>query len=203
MQLPRKALVIVDGQNDFCEGGSLAVEGGKKTVSNIVEHLRQSANEYELIVVTHDWHINPGEHFAEEPDYNNGWPVHCVAESEGARLRPDLEDALKSLDNVVRIYKGQYKAAYSGFEGHTADGKTMDKVLRDHEITTLYTTGIAQNFCVKDTSIDGAKLGYDVRVMPHLAVGIPLEGDYGIEAAYAQMEAAGVSRETIGHGLGY
>ena len=80
----RTALIVVDVQNDFCEGGSLAVDGGSDVAAAISEHIEQHHRDYEAIVGTLDWHISPGSHFSEEPDFRTSWPVHCVAETEGA-----------------------------------------------------------------------------------------------------------------------
>jgi nicotinamidase/pyrazinamidase len=108
-----RALIIVDVQNDFCEGGSLAVEGGADLAAEISEYVDAHHGQFDHIVATQDWHIDPGPHFSEDPDFVDSWPRHCVAGSRGAELHPDLDT------EYIQAYfrKGQYTAAYSGFEG--------------------------------------------------------------------------------------
>ncbi len=107
-----QALIIVDVQNDFCEGGSLAVTGGAALAADVSELLDTSVD-YDYIVATQDWHIAPGTHFSDSPDFITSWPVHCVADSRGAALHPDLDT--ENIDAYFR--KGQFDAGYSGFEG--------------------------------------------------------------------------------------
>ncbi|WP_426978552.1 isochorismatase family protein [Pseudarthrobacter sp. O4] len=108
-----RALIIVDVQNDFCEGGSLPVEGGSELAAEISEYVDSHHGQFDHIVATQDWHIDPGAHFSEEPDFADSWPRHCVAGTRGAELHPDLDT------EYIQAYfrKGQYTAAYSGFEG--------------------------------------------------------------------------------------
>ena len=108
-----RALIIVDVQNDFCEGGSLAVAGGSAVARGISSLLASPGHGYDHVVATEDYHIDPGSHFAAEPDYAQSWPPHCVAGSHGAELHPDLDT--RPIEAVFR--KGQHAAAYSGFEG--------------------------------------------------------------------------------------
>ena len=94
-----KALIVVDVQNDFCEGGALAVDGGAAVASSITEltGLDRAGGAYELVAATKDWHVDPGEHFADPevgPNFVDTWPVHCVADSEGAAFHPDLDIAV-------------------------------------------------------------------------------------------------------------
>lgn len=108
-----RALIIVDVQNDFCEGGSLPVEGGSDLAGAISEYVDAHHGQFDHIVATQDWHIDPGGHFSAEPDFVDSWPTHCVAGSRGAELHPGLDT------EYIQAYfrKGQYTAAYSGFEG--------------------------------------------------------------------------------------
>src|SRR6476469_2731681 len=115
----KRALVIVDVQNDFCEGGSLAVEGGAEVARQVSEHVSRHAADYDHVVATADWHVDPGSHFSQSPDYVDSWPVHCVADSEGADFHPRLAGALGHVEAVFR--KGEHAAAYSGFEGRSDD----------------------------------------------------------------------------------
>jgi len=122
-----KALVIVDVQNDFCEGGSLAVAGGAAVAGGLTEHLRRHRADYALVAATRDYHVNPGAHFAAEPDYRDSWPVHCVAGTEGAELHPGLDRS--GVDEVFD--KGRDTAAYSGFEARSPAGKILGDRLRE------------------------------------------------------------------------
>lgn len=108
-----RALIIVDVQNDFCEGGSLAVEGGAALAGAISEYVDAHHGQFDHVVATQDWHIDPGAHFSDDPDFVDSWPRHCVAGTRGAELHPDLDT------EYIQAYfrKGQYTAAYSGFEG--------------------------------------------------------------------------------------
>jgi nicotinamidase/pyrazinamidase len=108
-----RALIIVDVQNDFCEGGSLAVEGGAALAGAISEYVDAHHGQFDHVVATQDWHIDPGAHFSDNPDFVDSWPKHCVAGTRGAELHPDLDT------EYIQAYfrKGQYTAAYSGFEG--------------------------------------------------------------------------------------
>lgn len=108
-----RALIIVDVQNDFCEGGSLPVAGGADLATAISEYVDARHGQFDHIVATQDWHIRPGAHFSEEPDFVESWPPHCVAGTSGAELHPDLDT------EYIQAYfrKGQFSAAYSGFEG--------------------------------------------------------------------------------------
>jgi nicotinamidase/pyrazinamidase len=108
-----RALIIVDVQNDFCEGGSLPVEGGADLAAAISEFVDAHHGQFDHIVATQDWHVDPGPHFSAEPDFVDSWPRHCVAGTRGAELHPELDT------EYIQAYfrKGQYTAAYSGFEG--------------------------------------------------------------------------------------
>ena len=108
-----RALIIVDVQNDFCEGGSLAVKGGAELAGAISEYVDAHHGQFDHVVATQDWHVDPGAHFSDDPDFVDSWPKHCVAGTRGAELHPDLDT------EYIQAYfrKGQYTAAYSGFEG--------------------------------------------------------------------------------------
>jgi nicotinamidase/pyrazinamidase len=111
-----RALIIVDVQNDFCEGGSLAVTGGAAVARAISEHVADSGD-YGHVVATRDFHVDPGAHFSDHPDYAASWPPHCVAGTSGADFHPDLNTGA-----VEAVFaKGAHAAAYSGFEGADED----------------------------------------------------------------------------------
>lgn len=177
------ALIVVDVQNDFCEGGSLPVAGGGAVAAAISSVM--SAGEYPVIVATQDWHIDPGSHFAADPDYVNTWPVHCVADSPGAQPHP----ALDTTPVQAWFRKGLHEAAYSGFEGITTDGLPLATWLREHDVTSVDITGIATDHCVRATAVDAAAAGFSTRVLLDLTAGVAPET---VEAALAQLHQAGV-----------
>jgi nicotinamidase/pyrazinamidase len=185
----RRALIVVDVQVDFCEGGSLGVAGGAAVARGISSLLAQSRARYRLVVATRDWHIDPGDHFSDTPNYVDSWPVHCVKGTPGARFHPGLDtrvDFARTIDAVIS--KGQYEAAYSGFEGTAGGGRSLVDLLRVKGIDTLDVVGIATDYCVKATVLDARDLGYPVRVLSSLCAGVSPQST---AAAWAQMQAAG------------
>ena len=180
-----RALIIVDVQPTFCEGGALAVAGGNAVAERIAAYLLAHREEYDLVVTTQDWHIDPGEHFSSEPDFIDTWPVHGVADSSEAQLHP----ALSGLDADAAVKKGQYAAAYSGFEGVDEDGRSLADILSAAGIEAVDVVGLAESHCVKDTALDAARQGYRVRVLTDLTE--PVSPELG-RAARDDMRAAGV-----------
>lgn len=173
----KKALIIVDVQNDFVEGGSLAVSGGTDLAARLAEMVRGD-HDYDIIVTTQDWHINPGTHFSDTPDFVDTWPVHCVAGEFGSRIVKSLAESIGELvvnDDIdyVRILKGQYKAAYSGFEGEVINnGDSLNDDLKIAGITTVDVVGIATDYCVKATATDAVANGFETTVLKDFCVGI-------------------------------
>lgn len=188
------ALIIVDVQNDFCEGGSLAVSGGAKVASAISQYLSDKHASYDLVVATRDWHINPEGHFADNPNYSTTWPQHCVAETHGAEFHPNLNDVVSFTDNIdVVVSKGQYTAAYSGFEGTTDSGETLAAILRNKEIINVDVAGIATDYCDRATALDAAKEGFNVNLLVPLCAGVAPESTV---AALDELKNNGVSIST-------
>ncbi len=181
-----KAFVIVDVQNDFCEGGSLAVNGGAAVARGLTVFLREHRADYVLVVATRDYHVDPGAHFAAKPDFRDSWPVHCVAGSEGAELHPGLDRGL--VDEVFD--KGRDTAAYSGFEARSAAGKLLGERLREVGVEALDVAGIATDYCVRATVLDALREGFEVRLLPGLCAGVAAETS---QAALEEMKAAGAS----------
>lgn len=178
-----RALIIVDVQNDFCEGGSLAVAGGAAVAGRINEHL--AGREYAAVVATRDHHVDPGAHFSETPDYVDSWPPHCRVGTPGAQFHPDLDTT-----PVEEIFsKGEYSAAYSGFEGAAADGTTLADWLRAHRIDAVDVVGIATDFCVRATALDARSAGFDTRVLLDLTAGV---ASATMDRALSELRAAGV-----------
>jgi nicotinamidase/pyrazinamidase len=160
------ALIVVDVQNDFCEGGSLAVEGGARVAAEVAALI--ATGQYETVVATRDHHIDPGSHFSDEPDFVDSWPRHCVVGTAGSELHEPLRDDLFA----ATFFKGQYEAAYSGFEGRTSDGTTLADWLRGAGITAVDVVGIATDHCVRATALDGAREGFGVRVLEGLTAAV-------------------------------
>ncbi|WP_153393599.1 isochorismatase family protein [Ornithinicoccus halotolerans] len=184
-----RALLIVDVQHDFCEGGSMGVDGGIETARRINEHLLRHRGEYDQVVATADWHHDPGAHWSEEPDFVDSWPVHCAAGTRGAEFRPEIVDALQ----VAAVFrKGHHDAAYSGFEGHTEEaGRSVALAdwLRERGVDTVDVVGIATDHCVRATALDSARMGFTTRVLLDLTAGVAPETT---TAAVGQMREAGV-----------
>lgn len=164
-----RALVIVDVQNDFCEGGSLAVPGGAAVARGISALLAgPEGRGYGAVAATQDWHVDPGAHFSAEPDFAVTWPPHCVAGTPGADFHQGLD--ISRVGQVFR--KGAHAAAYSGFEGAAADGESLERWLRDRDVTSVDVTGIATDYCVRATAADAIAAGFDVRVLLGLTAGV-------------------------------
>ena len=165
----KRALLVVDVQNDFCEGGSLAVAGGSAVAAAITKYLHSPAvDEYVGIAATQDHHVDPGRHFAADPDYADTWPPHCVAGTAGAAFHPALDAG--RFDAVFR--KGERAAAYSGFEGTDAEGQSLAAWLAEREVTAVDIAGIATDYCVRATAADATRLGFAVRVLVDLTAGV-------------------------------
>jgi nicotinamidase/pyrazinamidase len=180
-----RALIVVDVQNDFCEGGSLAVPGGAAVAGAISGYLAGGAD-YRHVVATQDFHIDPGDHFSDQPDYSSSWPPHCVAGSTGAQFHPDLRS--DRFDAVFR--KGAYDAGYSGFEGIDESGTSLAEWLTQHSVDEVDVVGIATDHCVRQTAEDAAKAGFATRVLLELTAGV---GEESTAAAVDAMQAAGVA----------
>lgn len=173
----RRALLVVDVQVDFCEGGSLAVAGGAGVAERITAFLRRRRHHYDAVVLTRDWHMDPGAHFASatgtEPDWATVWPDHCVADTPGAAFHPGLDLSVVDADAVVS--KGAHSGAYSGFEGEVArDSKlvSLADVLAGLGIGEIDVVGIATDHCVRATALDAVRLGYPTRVLLDLTAAV-------------------------------
>ncbi len=179
-----RALIIVDTQNDFCEGGSLAVAGGGDVARAISAYVTAQAAEYDHVVATRDYHVDPGGHFSSNPDYVDSWPPHCVAATAGASFHPDLD-----ITRIEAVFsKGAYTAAYSGFEGADAQGTPLADWLRQHGVTEIDIAGIATDHCVRASAGDGARAGLQTRVLLGMTAGVAPETT---EMALDEMRAAG------------
>lgn len=165
--MTKTAFIAVDVQNDFCEGGSLAVEGGAEVARRISEHLddmHMNATPYELVVASRDRHIDPGEHFEE-------WPAHCVAGTRGAEFHDNFTATMAD----VIVSKGAYEAAYSAFQGRTGGGAPLNDLLAAQGITDLVIGGLATDYCVAQTVFDGIAFGFGVTLRMDLTAGVSPE----------------------------
>jgi len=179
-----RALIIVDVQNDFCEGGSLAVTGGS-AVARGVSELLASGPDYAHVVATKDFHIDPGDHFSDNPDYAASWPRHCVADTPGSDFHPEFDPA----DVEAVFKKGHHSAAYSGFEGTDESGTTLADWLRQRGVDEVDVVGIATDYCVRATAADAADAGFSTRVLLDLTAGVAPEST---AKAVEDLRAAGV-----------
>lgn len=171
-----RALVIVDVQNDFCEGGSLAVAGGADVARRISDHVEANLDDYAAVVATADWHDDPGTHFSEAPDYADTWPAHCRVGTDGALFHPAAERAFEHVEAIFR--KGLHSAAYSGFEGFTVEADrrvSLADWLRDRAIEAVDVVGIATDHCVRATALDAEEEGFDTTVLLDLTAGVAPE----------------------------
>ncbi|WP_335977763.1 isochorismatase family protein [Streptomyces sp. CA2R106] len=184
-----RALIIVDVQNDFCEGGSLAVPGGADVAAAVTDLIGQSAGVYRHVVATRDHHVDPGDHFSDEPDYVSSWPPHCVAGTEGVGFHPNFTPAVASGAVDAVFDKGAYSAAYSGFEGRDENGAGLAAWLREREVDEVDVVGIATDHCVRATALDAAREGFTTRVLLDLTAGVAPETT---RQALVQLRAAGV-----------
>ncbi len=188
----KRALIVVDVQNDFCEGGSLPVAGGAQVAHDISEMLRHrsrrhpDAPDYAHVVATRDHHVDPGDHWSPEPDFRDSWPVHCEVGTEGEAFHPNLDP--QPFEAV--FLKGQVAAAYSGFEGRDPGGVPLADWLRHHEVTEVDICGLATDYCVRATALDALHQGFATRVLTDLCAGVAPETT---RQALVDLEQAGVA----------
>ena len=186
-----RALIVVDVQNDFCEGGSLPVTGGARVAADIGELLHRwhskasDGPDYDVVVATKDHHVDPGSHWSLKPDFAESWPAHCKVGSEGAGFHPNLDP--QPFDEV--FYKGEHEAAYSGFEGRTSSGEPLADWLRARSVVEVDVCGIATDHCVRATALDSASEGFATRVLTALCAGVAEETT---ATALTEMSEAGV-----------
>ncbi|MCD9197147.1 isochorismatase family protein [Aeromicrobium wangtongii] len=160
------ALIVVDVQNDFCEGGSLAVAGGARVAADVAGLIGSGA--YPIVLATRDHHIDPGAHFSDAPDFVDSWPPHCVVGTDGEQLHAPLEPDMFA----ETFFKGEYAAAYSGFEGASASGTGLADWLRSHDVDRVDICGVATDYCVRATALDAAREGFRVRVLEGLTAAV-------------------------------
>jgi len=189
---PTTALIVVDVQNDFADPtGSLSVKGGDSVIPTINGEIAMATSAGALIVATQDWHPESTPHFAKDGGI---WPVHCVGDTWGAELHPDL--ALPG--DAPRIHKGANgEDGYSGFTMRdTTSGEEipteLDQLLRDRGMTNVVVVGLATDYCVSATALDAARLGYDTATLTDAIAAVDLQAGDG-ERALQAMRDAGVA----------
>lgn len=169
-----QALVVVDIQNDFCEGGALAVGGGNEVAERTAAYINKVGYAYETIVYTADWHMPPpstnGGHFGHPPDYINTWPVHCVAGTKGAEFHPAIARLPKEVETI--FLKGHGRPDYSGFQGVNSNGERLNDYLLGHNVKYLDVVGLAGDYCVRYTALDGISLDFTVVILPGLVASV-------------------------------
>ncbi|MEN8707631.1 nicotinamidase/pyrazinamidase [Nocardioides marinisabuli] len=186
-----RALIVVDVQNDFCEGGSLPVTGGAQVARDVDALVQRwaaggpDAPDWDHVVATKDHHVDPGAHWSSDPDYATSWPVHCEVGTDGEAFHPDLDPT--PFEAV--FLKGRHEAAYSGFEGHDADGASLTDWLRGRGVTEVEVCGLATDHCVRATALDAVRAGFGTRLLTGLCAGVAPETT---TAALAELEAHGV-----------
>ncbi|MEM9464666.1 MAG: isochorismatase family protein [Actinomycetota bacterium] len=185
-----KALIVVDVQNDFCEGGSMGVDGGAAVARSITDAvgLDRAGGTYAVVVATKDWHVDPGDHWAgdEGPDFVDTWPVHCHAGTPGAAFHDDLEIAVDEL-----FLKGRTTASYTGFDGGASvdESVLLGTWLHERGITEVDVVGIATDHCVRATALDAKANGFATRVLLAHCAGVAPDTT---DAALVEMDAAGI-----------
>ena len=180
----KRALLVVDVQNDFCEGGSLAVAGGAAVAGKIAD-LLNGEHPYDHVVATRDHHIDPGSHFSPAPDFVDSWPRHCEVGTPGV----EFHDALTFRDFGAIFDKGEYAAAYSGFEGTSPSGTGLVDWLRAQGVEQVDVCGIATDYCVRATALDAARHGFPTTVLLDLTAAVAPDR---LDTTLADLAAAGV-----------
>lgn len=169
-----RALLIVDVQNDFTEGGALGTDGGSRVAREVSAFARDRRGDYAVITASRDWHdadSDNGGHFADEPDFVDTWPIHCVAGTPGA----DYHEGLDTSVIDVHVRKGRGVPDYSAFQGATDDGRRLAEVLRQVGVTGLDVVGLATDHCVRASALDALGEGFTVRVIDSLTAAVGAE----------------------------
>ena len=173
-----RALVIVDFQNDFTPGGALAVPHGDEVAERL--NALAASGDYDLVVATRDWH--PPDH-GSFTDQGGTWPVHCVQDTDGAALHPELDAA--AIDVIVDKGQDPGTDGYSGF-----DGTNLAELLRERAIDQVTVVGLATDYCVKHTALEALQAGFAVTVDTTAVRGVDVEpGDS--DRALGELRSAG------------
>jgi nicotinamidase/pyrazinamidase len=190
----RNALLIVDVQVDFVEGGSLGVQGGLQVASMIARHIRHFKNEYQFVVASRDYHEAAPDHISDTPDYANTWPPHCMVGTPGAAFVPSIQNLIREKYIQTVVTKGRNAAAYSAFDGLDTRGHKLLDVLKEQRIDHIDVCGIATDYCVKASALDARTNQFQVRILVNLCAAVnEATGKLAIEemrAAGCQLQAA-------------
>lgn len=183
------ALIVVDVQLDFCEGGSMGVDGGADTAAAITRFLGAAGGRYAHVVASRDYHEDPGDHFSSTPNYVDTWPPHCRVGHAGAAFHPDLD-----VSRIEEVFsKGRFESAYSAFEGRSTDGRLLADWLRERGVDAVEVVGIATDHCVRASALDAVRAGFVTTVRLDLTTGVLPE-----TTARAREEMAGAGVTLIG-----
>jgi nicotinamidase/pyrazinamidase len=184
----RNALLVVDVQVDFVEGGSLGVPGGLQVAAMIARHVRHFKYEYQFVVASRDFHEEAPDHISDHPDFVNTWPPHCMAGTPGAAFVPTIQNLVREKYIQAVVTKGRHAAAYSAFEALDPRGHYLLDVLKEQRIDHIDVCGIATDYCVRASALDARKNAFQVRVLVNLCAAVKEET--GVQAL-EEMKAAG------------
>src|SRR5689334_903937 len=185
----RNALLVVDVQQDFVEGGSLGVQGGVACAAHIAQHVRHFKEQYQYVVASRDYHENAPDHISANPDYLNTWPAHCMVGTPGAAFVPTIQNLVREKYIQEVVTKGRDRAAYSAFDGVDKRGHPLLDVLKENRIDHIDVCGIATDYCVRASALDARKNQYQVRVLVNLCAAV---NEATGQQALEEMRAAGV-----------
>lgn len=185
------ALIVVDVQNDFCPGGTLAVPEGDRVVPVLNEYMERATRAGVRVYASRDWHPAATAHFASG---GGPWPAHCVQGTAGAAFHPDLR--LPASAAIVTKGTGATDDGYSAFEGRLADGRALADDLRAHGVTTVFVGGLATDYCVLQTALSARREAFDTVWLSDASRPVELRPGDG-QRAVAAMTAAGVRSATL------
>jgi nicotinamidase/pyrazinamidase len=180
------ALIIVDVQKDFLPGGALPVPRGDEVIPVLNDYISLFKTARAKIFATRDWH--PPNHVSFKP-FGGPWPMHCLQDTEGAKFHPDLKLPVDVL--VVSKAADPHREAYSGF-----NGTTLAEQLRENDVSRLFVGGLATDYCVKRTVLDGLAQGFSAVLLYDATRGINVNFDDS-EKAVSEMQAAGAAIATL------
>jgi nicotinamidase/pyrazinamidase len=168
----RNALLAVDLQADFVQGGSLPVPNGMQVCAMISRHIRHFKTEYALVVASRDYHEDPAGHFSATPDFLTTWPPHCIIGTPGAAFVPPVANLVREKLIASVVSKGRHEPAYSAFEGLDNRGHPLVDVLKEARIDHVDICGIATDYCVRQSALDARKNAFQVRILVNLCAAV-------------------------------
>jgi len=185
----KKALIVVDVQNDFLPGGALGIEGGDRIVPIINEYVRRFRQAGLPVIFTRDWHPAVTRHFSTQGGL---WPPHCVQGTRGAEFSSDLDVPADAI--VVSKGMDPNEDSYSAFDARTATGESLEALLRKLGVTHIYIAGLATDYCVRYSGRDALRRGIGITVLVDAVKGV---SDEDSQRALAELAEAGASRATL------